>query len=33
VKSRIRLGLLTMRRALIGDGASLAADGFRDEPS
>jgi RNA polymerase sigma-70 factor (ECF subfamily) len=33
VKSRIRLGLLTMRRALIGDSASLAADGFGDEPS
>lgn len=33
VKSRIRLGLLTMRRALVGDGGTLAADGFGDEPS
>jgi RNA polymerase sigma factor (sigma-70 family) len=33
VKSRIRLGLLSMRRALVGDGGTLAADGLGDEPS
>jgi RNA polymerase sigma factor (sigma-70 family) len=33
VKSRIRLGLLTMRRALVGAGGTLAADGLGDEPS
>ena len=31
VKSRIRLGLLAMRRALVGDGGTLAADGRMDE--
>jgi RNA polymerase sigma-70 factor (ECF subfamily) len=33
VKSRIRLGLLSMRHALVGAGGTLAADGFGDEPS
>jgi RNA polymerase sigma-70 factor (ECF subfamily) len=33
VKSRIRLGLLSMRRALIGTGGTFAADGPGDEPS
>jgi RNA polymerase sigma-70 factor (ECF subfamily) len=32
VKSRIRLGLLALRRALVGDTGALAAD-FGDEPS
>jgi RNA polymerase sigma-70 factor (ECF subfamily) len=32
VKSRIRLGLLALRRALVGDTGALAAD-FADEPS
>jgi RNA polymerase sigma-70 factor (ECF subfamily) len=31
VKSRIRLGLLAMRRALVGGGGTLAADGRMDE--
>jgi RNA polymerase sigma-70 factor (ECF subfamily) len=33
VKSRIRLGLLAMRRALVGGGGTLAADGYSDESS
>ncbi len=33
VKSRIRLGLLSMRRALVGDTGDLAADFSGDEPS
>jgi len=32
-KSRIRLGLLAMRRALVGGGGTLAADGYSDESS
>jgi len=33
VKSRIRLGLLAMRRALVAGGGTLAADGYSDESS